>query len=148
LLYALRRSSLERYVIRTLALAGMSLLVLAACSPKAGQPASNDPAAGLSAEIGAWHKDLEASHPACASKVEGKGCQDFQVMCKAYQEISPDEAARGVTSQVVAAMTFAGRNADGSTGRSGSAFALFSKTRDGWTRAEAMPVNLQSCAPL
>lgn len=135
-------------MIRTVALTGLSLLVLAACSPAAEKSASNDPAAGLSAEIGAWHKDLEASHPACAAKVEGKGCQDFQVTCKAYQEISPDEAARGVTSQVVAAMTFAGRNTDGSTGRLGSAFALFSKTKDGWTRAEAMPVNLQSCAPL
>ena len=136
-------------MIRTFALAGLSLLVLAACSPEAGKtPASDDPAAGLSAEISVWHKGLEASHSACASKVGGKGCQDFQVTCKAYQEISPDEAARGVTSQVVAAMTFAGRNPDGSTGRSGSAFALFSKTRDGWSRAEAMPVNLQSCAPL
>ena len=135
-------------MIRTFAVAGLSLLALAACSPEAGKPASSDPAAGLGAEIGAWHKDLEAGHTACASKVEGKGCQDFQVRCKAYQEISPDEAAQGVTSQVVAAMTFAGRNPDGSTGKSGSAFALFSRTKDGWTRAEAMPVNLQTCAPL
>jgi len=48
----------------------------------------------------------------------------------------------------VAAMTFAGRNADGSTGKSGSSFALFSKAGDAWTRAEAMPVNLTTCAPL
>ena len=58
-------------MIRTLAVAGLSLLVLAACSPEGAKPAaSNDPAAGLGAEIGAWHKDLEAGHTACASKVD------------------------------------------------------------------------------
>lgn len=145
--YALRRISLERYVIRTLAVAGLSLFALAACSP-GDKAASNDPYAGLPAQIAQWHKDLEAKHPACAAKVDGKGCQDFQVMCKAEQEISPDEAQRGITHQVIAAMTFAGRNPDGSTGKSGSAFALFSKTKDGWTRGEAMPVNMKTCAPL
>lgn len=135
-------------MIRVFAVVGLSLLSLAACSPKGGGAAAEDPNAGLSAQIADWHKAIEAGHPACAAKVEGKGCQDFQVTCKAYQEISPDEAAKGVTSQVVAAMTFAGRNPDGSTGKSGSSFALFSRTKDGWTRTEATPVNLQTCAPL
>lgn len=135
-------------MIRAFALVGLALLTLSACGSDADNTASDDPAAGLSAEISGWSKALEASHPACSTKVEGKGCQDFQVTCKAYQEISNDEAAKGVTSQVVAAMTFASRNADGSTGKSGSAFGLFSKARDGWTRDEASPVNLQSCAPL
>jgi hypothetical protein len=141
---------LERYVIRTFAVAGLSLLVLAACSPGGGKPdaASDDPNVALRPLIAQWSKDLEATHSACATKVEGKGCQDFQVTCKAEHTVGPGDAQKGVTEQVIAAMTFAGRNADGSTGKSGSAFALFSKTKDGWTRGEAMPVNLQTCAPV
>jgi len=134
-------------VIRPAAAACLAALTLAACS-QGGQSGSKDPTAGLDKQILAWRTAIEAEHPACATKVEGKGCQDFQVMCKAYQEITSDEAAKGVTSQVVAAMTFAGRNADGSTGKSGSSFALFSKAGDAWTRAEAMPVNMTTCAPL
>jgi hypothetical protein len=45
-------------------------------------------------------------------------------------------------------MTFAGRNADGSTGKSGSAFAVFTKTGTTWSREGAPPVNLSTCAPL
>jgi hypothetical protein len=136
-------------VIRTVVAASLVAVLLSACSQGGGaKSSSSDPYAGLDPEIFAWRTSIEASHPACAMKVEGKGCQDYQVMCKAAQEITPDEAARGVTAQIVAAMTFAGRNADGSTGKSGSSFALFSKTGDAWTRTEAMPVNLTTCAPL
>lgn len=133
---------------KTLA-AVIALVALTACS-SGGKPAGNagDPYAGLDTQILAWRTELETSHPACKTKVEGKGCQDFQVMCKAAQEITPDETAKGVTAQVVAAMTFAGRNADGSTGKSGSAFAVFSKSGDAWARTEAQPVNLTTCAPV
>lgn len=134
-------------MIRPAAAATLAALLLSACS-QGGDKSSSDPAAGLDKEILAWRTAIEATHPACAAKVEGKGCTDFQVMCKAYQEISPDEAAKGVTSQIIAAMTFAGRLPDGSTGKSGSSFALFSKAGTAWTRAEAMPVNMSTCAPL
>ena len=80
--------------------------------------------------------------------MEGHGCDGFQVMCKAMQEITPDETAKGVTAQVIAAMTFNGRNPDGSSGKAGSAFAVFSKAGGQWTRAEARPVNMTTCAPL
>lgn len=125
-----------------------ALLALSACSSGGKSAASSDPYAGLDTQILSWRTELEASHPACKTKVEGKGCQDFQVMCKAAQEITPDETAKGITAQVVAAMTFAGRNPDGSTGKSGSAFAVFSKTGAQWVRTEAQPVNLSTCAPL
>ena len=141
--------SLERFVIRNFTVAGLSLLLLAACSPGGGdEAASDDPNVALRPLIAQWSKDLEATHSACTAKVEGKGCQDFQVTCKAEHVVGPADAQKGVTAQVVAAMTFAGRNPDGSTGKSGSAFALFSKTDAGWTRGEAMPVNLQTCAPV
>ena len=151
--YALARifaaSSRDRYVIRTVALAGLSLLVLTACSKGEDSEAkAEDPNVALRPLIAQWSKDLEATHPACGVKVEGKGCQDFQVTCKAVHEVSPEDAKKGITDQVVAAMTFAARNPDGSTGKSGSAFALFSKTGDTWSQGGSDPVNLQTCAPV
>lgn len=134
-------------MIRPAVAALFAALLVTACS--SGDKADpNDPYSGMDKQILAWRTDLEANHPACSAKVEGKGCQDFQVMCKAAQEIDAAETARGVTAQVVAAMTFAGRNPDGSTGKSGSAFAVFSKAKNAWTRTESKPVNMSSCAPL
>lgn len=139
----------ELSVTRPVVAATLFAVLLTACSQGGGsKPASNDPYAGLDTEILAWRTSIEAGHPACAAKVEGKGCQDFQVMCKGARDVSPEDAAKGVTAQIVAAMTFAGRNADGSTGKSGSSFALFSKTGDAWTRSESPPVNMTACAQL
>ena len=136
-------------MIRPAVAAALLAVSLAACSQGgAAKSGSGDPYAGLDSEILTWRTSIEATHTACANKVEGKGCQDFQVMCKAAQEISADEAAKGVKAKVIAAMTFAGRNPDGSTGKSGSSFATFAKAGDAWTRAEAKPVNLSTCAPL
>jgi hypothetical protein len=135
--------------LRRILAAALVPVLLSACTPPSdGAANASDPYAGLDAQILTWRGALEAEHVACATKVDGKGCQDFQVMCKAAQEITPDETARGVTAQLVAAMTFAGRNADGSTGKSGSAFAVFSKTGGAWSREVASPVNLSTCAPL
>ena len=134
-------------MIKPAVAAALAALLLSACS-QGDQASSGDPTAGLDQQILAWRTAIEAGHTACATKVEGKGCQDFQVMCKAYQEIDSAETAKGVTAQVVAAMTFAGRNPDGSTGKSGSAFAVFSKADNAWTREEVPPVNMSSCAPL
>ncbi|WP_397417796.1 hypothetical protein [Phenylobacterium sp.] len=135
--------------MRRLLAAALVPVLLAACTPPAGGATdAGDPYAGLDSQILVWRGALEAEHPACATKVDGKGCQDFQVMCKAAQEITPEETGRGVTAQLVAAMTFAGRNADGSTGKSGSAFAVFTKTGTTWSREGAPPVNLSTCAPL
>lgn len=135
-------------MIRPLVAASLCGLLLAACSQAGDKTGASDPYAGLSAQILAWHTNLEANHVACKNKVKGHGCDSFEVTCKAMQEITPDETAKGITAQVVAAMTFDGRNSDGSSGKSGSAFALFSKAGGKWTRAEAMPVNMQTCAPL
>lgn len=131
-------------MIRPLAAASFCGLLLAACSQGGGKADANDPYAGLDKQIVAWHTDLEANHPACRPKVDGHGCESFEVRCKAMQEITPDETAKGVTAQVIAAMTFSGR----SSGKAGSAFALFSKAGGQWTRAEAMPVKMDTCAPL
>lgn len=129
------------------ALLSLSLL-LAACGSGGNAADSSDPYAGLDAQVLSWRTEIEASHPACAAKVEGKGCEGFEVTCKGAQEITAEEQAKGVTAQVVAAMRFSGRNPDGSSGKPGSAFAEFTKAGGQWTRTEAQPVNLSTCAPL
>ena len=134
-------------MIRSFVLAAAGALLLSACSKDAEKADLSDPAAGLDEQIVAWRADLEASHPACRTKVEGKGCEDFTVRCKAIQTITPDEQAKGVNSKIVAAVTFTGRMEDGSSGKNGSAFADFARTGAAWTRTEAKPVNLSSCAP-
>ncbi|MDZ4371360.1 MAG: hypothetical protein U1C74_08075 [Phenylobacterium sp.] len=139
-------------MIRPVAIAGSTLflaaLLVGCSSSEEAAGDSGDPYAGHESQIQAWRDDVEANHPACAAKVDGKGCQDFQVMCKAQQDLTPDDTARGVTARLVAAMTFAGRNEDGSTGTSGSSFTYMVKTAEGWSREESKPVNMTTCAPL
>jgi hypothetical protein len=134
-------------VIRHLA-AAILLLPLAACSQGGQKPAAGDLNAELQPQILEWRGALEANHVACKTKVEGKGCESFEVSCKAAQDITPAEQSQGVTAKVVAAMTFSGRNPDGSSGKPGSAFAQFTKANGTWTRTEAKPVNMSTCAPL
>jgi hypothetical protein len=135
-------------VLRAFAIAGLSLTLLTACGSQGDGAKSSDPNAGLDTQILNWRTALEEGHDTCATKVEGKGCQDFQVTCKAMQDITPEESAKGVTSKIVSSIRFAARNTDGSTGKSGSAFALFTKTGDAWVRSESPPVNPSTCAPL
>ena len=135
-------------MLRTVAVAGLSMFLLSACGSQGEGAKSSDPNAGLDTQILNWRTALEEGHETCSTKVEGKGCQDFQVTCKAMQEITPDESAKGVTSKIVASIRFAARNTDGSTGKSGSAFAVFTKTGDAWVRTESPPVNPSTCAPL
>lgn len=133
-------------MIKTVVAAGLCGLLLAACSsgPKADP---NDPNAGLEPEILNWRNDLAAQQPVCQKKVDGVACVNFEVMCKAMQDITPAEKARGVSAKVVAAITFNGHSKDGAE-KSGSAFAMFSKAGGKWSRAEAKPVNMNTCAPL
>lgn len=137
-------------MIRPLLAASLAVLSLTACSKPAGTAAvGSDPYAGLEREIVSWRNHIEASHPACAVKTDGKGCEGFQVTCKAQQEITADETAKGVVAQVIAAMTFNGRaGADGASGKPGSSFSIFTRTAEGWTRTDAPPVNLSTCAPV
>lgn len=135
--------------MRTTATLVLATFVLAACgqSPAGSAASSNeDPRfAGLDAQIAAWRPEIEKSNAACA-KAEGTGCQDFQVACKAEREITPAEQAKGVTAKLVAAMTFNSQGATPDDLKPGSAFAEFAKAGDAWTRVEAQPVNLQTCA--
>jgi hypothetical protein len=131
-------------VIRPLLLVGLAAFCIAGCNKSGGEAASSDPYAGLDKEIVGWRDNLEARHPACATKVDGKGCVGFEVTCKAQQTITTAETAGGTSARVVAAMTFTGGGGGGSPG---SAFAVFTKTGGAWTRVETKPVNLGTCAP-
>ncbi|HEY8615164.1 hypothetical protein [Phenylobacterium sp.] len=122
------------------------LVLLGACSNGGGEaasPAGDDRFAGLDQEILAWRTDIEAGNPVCSKKVDGAGCEGFQVTCKAERTITPDDQAKGVTAKLVAAMTFSGKGAEG---RPGSAFAEFSRANGAWTRSETSSVNLTTCA--
>lgn len=132
-------------MIKPLLLAGLAALLVAGCSKSGGEAASSDPYSGLDKEIVGWRDSIKARHPTCANKAEGKGCVGFEVTCKAQQTITAAETAGGTTARVIAAMTFTG---DGGSGSSGSAFAVFTRTGQGWTRTEAKPVNLGTCAPV
>ena len=146
-LSAKRRGTVpELNVIRILLATALAGLALSACSQATAT--SDDPYAGLDSGILSWRTSLEATHPACATKVEGSGCVGFQVTCKAAQTITSAEKAGGVTAKVVAAMSFLGKNSDGSTNRPGSATAIFAKSKGAWTRTVAAPVNLTTCAPV
>lgn len=123
----------------------VALTTLALCACSDGAQTSDDPYAGVDAEIQAWRESLEATHPLCTIKVEGKGCEGFEVACKGAREVTPTDAAAGVTARLVAAMVFHGRAEDGAA-TPGSAFATFTKTGAAWKRSEADAVNLQTCA--
>lgn len=130
-------------MIKSFLVAALAVLTLTACDKAGGGSASTDPYAGLETEFQGWRTEIEATHPGCRTKIDKKGCEAFQITCKAQQDITPDETARGITAQIVAAMTFTGRSGGGL----GSSFAVFSKAGGAWTRVETSPVNLSTCAP-
>ena len=126
----------------------LSAFALSACGQGgAASGAGGDPYAGVDAEIRAWRAAIESENPLCAAKVEGQGCEAFEVACKGARELTPADRAAGVSARLVAAMIFQGREPDGSTSRPGSAFATFTKADGTWTRTESEPVNLSTCAP-
>ena len=82
-----------------------------------------------------------------AKELAGKAAQ-FEVTCKGAMPLTDDDAAKGVTAKVVAAMRFASTNPDGSTGKSAMAYAEFTKAGGQWSRAETKPLNPTTCAAL
>ena len=121
------------------------LLLVVACSP-GGASDPSDPYSGLDPQIVAWRGAIEAEHPACKTKIEGKGCEGFEVTCKGLKDPAPTDQAKGVTTRIISSMRFSARMPDGSTGKAGSAFVEFTKAGGAWTRAETAPVNPTTCA--
>jgi hypothetical protein len=123
----------------------LAALLLTACgqaAPGAGaaKPAEDPKFAGLDAQILQWRGEIDKADPTC----KAGGCSDYDVACKGERTMTPEDTAKGATAKVIVAMTFNSK-ADPNA-RPGSAFAEFTKTAAGWTRAEAKPVNLSTCA--
>jgi hypothetical protein len=134
--------------ILTAAFLSLAALSLSACGKPTGAASSagGDRFAGLDAEIKTWREGILASHKICAGKTGDMACQDFEVACKAERTITPAESKKGVAAKLVAAMTFNGKGTSPTDLKPGSAFAEFSRTGAVWTRSEAGPVNLSTCA--
>lgn len=126
-------------------------LALAGCGPGGGGSASGKaetgPYAGLETAIKGWRADIVKAEPACQAK-GGKGCEGFEVACKGERSLTPEETAKGVTAKVAVAMTWTGWDAARAEHQPESGAAEFAKVGQAWTRTEAKPVNLSTCADL
>ena len=124
----------------------LAALALSACSPGgsggggAAKPGEDPKFAGLDAQILQWRGEIDKTDATC----KAGGCSDYDVACKGERAMTPEDTAKGATAKVIVAMTFNSK-ADPNA-RPGSAFAEFTKTASGWTRAAAKPVNLSTCA--
>jgi hypothetical protein len=136
--------------LATLALAGLlaaSTAALGGCERSASAVSNGgDKYAGLDEAIHGWRDAIVASQPACRAKAGDKGCQSFEVACKAERPIGPGEQAKGVSAKVVVAMRWQGWNAAKDEFQDAPGFAEFAKVGDAWRRREAGRVNLSTCA--
>ena len=124
----------------------LGLLLLGGCSGQM-EDKGGDPYAGLDDAIRAWKTDVSAGDPSCRRAPAGQKCEMFEVSCKAQRAITPADQAHGVTAKLVADMSWSGYDEKGAP-QPDSAAALFTKANGAWSRAEAKPVNPESCADL
>jgi hypothetical protein len=124
-----------------------ALLMLGACG-QTQKTADEGKFAGLDREILAWRQDILKTDALCQSKVEGQTCESFEVVCKAERTITPDEAGRGVTAKVVAALTWNGFDPEFKQAQTGTAAALFTRAGGAWTRTPHTSVSPSTCADL
>lgn len=125
------------------------LLLLGGCSgAEQATGGTEDRFAGLDQEIRTWREQIVETDARCQSDVEGQACETFEVVCKAERTITPEEQARGVTAKVVAALRWSGWDPEWQDRRPATATALFTRADGAWTRVEAAPVNLSTCADL
>jgi hypothetical protein len=119
---------------------------LSACGQGSGSSASGgDKYAGLDEAIRSWRTEIQSTEPACQTK-DGKGCEAFEVVCKAERDIPTAAQAKGETVKVVAAMRWSAWDEGRAESKPASAVAEFSRAGASWTRADAGPVNLSTCA--
>jgi hypothetical protein len=129
----------------------MAILVLAGCGPKAkpgaGAKAGGAEArfAGLEEAILAWRNDIQKADAACQDRTPGRGCQTFEVACKAERPITPAEQARGVSAKVVAGMSWTAWDPQRAEAMPVSGFSQFTNTRGTWSRGKQLSGNLATC---
>ena len=140
--------------LKTRAAAVAALLILGACSKGAGGGAATgsgqptDINASLKPEMDKWRTEIVASDPLCKQAGADQKCKNFNVECKAERDLKADDAGKGITNRVVAAMTFNGWDPKLKQNQDGTRTAEFTRTAAGWTRAEHPPVNLNTCSDM
>ena len=102
-------------------------------------------AAGLDLAIRAWRADIVRTDAACQNATAGKGCQGFEVACKAERAVAPSEKARGVSIKVVAGMRWFAWDRRHGEQTPVARFAQFTKTGETWSRGERLSGNLATC---
>ena len=139
---------MEYFVIKfPMAIVALAL-GLAACQPgqnSAGAAQGGDPYAGLDGAIKTWHAEIKTNDAQCKDRPEGQQCQAFEVACKGEREITPDEAAKGVSAKVAVAMGWEGWDTQRAEYRPVSNTAEFQKVSGEWKRLATGPVNLSTC---
>jgi hypothetical protein len=125
-------------------------LGLGGCEPSgqaAGTAPGEDRYAGLDSAIKTWHAEIKATDAQCKDKAEAQKCQAFEVACKGEREVTPGEAAKGVSAKVAVAMGWEGWDAARSEYQPESTVAEFQKVGGAWKRLPTGPVNLSTCVP-
>jgi hypothetical protein len=121
-------------------------LGLAACQGgEKGGAQGGDPNAGLDVAIRSWHAELKTNDPQCKGKPDGEQCRAFEVACKGLREVSPEEAAGGMSAKIGAAIGWEAWDSARSEYRPTSATAEFQKVGGEWKRLSTGPVNLSTC---
>lgn len=139
---------MECFVIKLPMVIVVAALGLAACQPgqkSASGAQGGDPYAGLDGAIKTWHAEIKDTDAQCKDRPDDQKCQGFAVACKGEREITPDEAAAGMTAKVAVAMGWENWDPQRSEYRSASNTAEFQKVGGEWKRLATGPVNLSTC---
>ncbi|MBS0362541.1 MAG: hypothetical protein JSR98_14285 [Proteobacteria bacterium] len=123
-----------------------------AAGPVASADGSGGPVTDLNASLkpeeAKWRTEIVASNPLCQQTGADQKCKNFNVECKAERDLKADDAGKGVTNRVVAAMTFSGWDPKLKQSQDGTSTVEFVKTAAGWTHSDHPPVNLSTCADM
>lgn len=128
-----------------MAILAVAMLGLAACQGGEKAAGGGDPNAGLDVAIRSWHADLKSNDPQCKGRADGEQCRAFEVACKGLREVSPEEAAGGMSAKIGAAIGWEAWDSVRSEYRPTSATAEFQKVGGEWKRVATGPVNLSTC---
>jgi hypothetical protein len=134
-------------VVRVAGAVVAAALILGGCQQGGGAGQAGDKYAGLDTAIRTWHASIKDTHALCASKTAGQACQGFEVACKGERPLGQEEASKGVTAKIIAAMSWEAWDPKAAEYRPASGVAEFTKVGSEWRRSDdAGPVNLSTCA--
>jgi hypothetical protein len=122
-------------------------LAVAGCQKKAAPVAQGEDGkfSGLEQAILDWRNDIRKTEAACQDLAAGKGCQNFEVACKAERPVAAPEQARGVAAKVVAGMSWLAWDEKRSEAMPASSFVEFTNTGGAWSHGAPLKGNLATC---